>query len=92
MRMLLSAFTVFNYGDFWNNILQLGLNGGEWTVLILGTLLMIRQENKHRYTGRFSQPAAVRRTVIICSLALGILIFGMYGIGFDAAAFIYSKF
>lgn len=92
MRMLLSAFTVFNYGDFWNNILQLGLNGGEWIVLILGTLLMIRQENKHRYTGRFSQPAVVRRTVIICSLALGILIFGMYGIGFDAAAFIYSQF
>ena len=91
MRMLLSAFTVFNYGDFWNNILQLGLNGGEWIVLILGTLLMIRQEGKTRYAGRFSQPAAVKRTVIICSLALGILIFGMYGIGFDAAAFIYSK-
>ena len=92
LKMLLSAFTVFNYGDFLKNILQLGLNGGEWIVLILGTLLMIRQESKSRYSGRFSQPAAVRRTVIICSLALGILIFGMYGIGFDAAAFIYSQF
>ena len=92
LKMLLSAFTVFNYGDLLQNILQLGLNGGEWIVLILGTLLMIRQENKPRYSGRFSQPAAVRRTVIICSLALGILIFGMYGIGFDAAAFIYSQF
>ena len=92
MKMLLSVVTVFNWGDLWQNILQLGLNGGEWIVLLAGTALMIRQEGKHRYAGRFSQPAPVLRTVIICSLALGILIFGMYGIGFDAQAFIYSKF
>ena len=92
LQMLLSAFTVFNYGDLAKNILELGLNGGEWIVLLVGTVLMIRQEGKARYTGRFSEPAPVLRTVIICSLGLGILIFGMYGIGFDAAAFIYSKF
>jgi len=83
---------VFNPGDLLKNILELGLNGGEWIVLIAGTLLMIRQEGKARYAGRFSEPAPVLRTVIICSLALDILIFGMYGIGFDAQAFIYSKF
>ena len=92
LKMLLSAFTVFNYGDLLKNILQLGLNAGEWIVLILGTALMIRQETKSRYVGRYSEAAPVLRTVIICSLGLGILIFGMYGIGFDAAAFIYSKF
>ncbi len=92
LKMLLSVVTVFNWGDLWKNILELGLNGGEWIVLIAGTLLMIRQEGKARYAGRFSQPRPVLRTVIICSLALGILIFGMYGIGFDAQAFIYSKF
>lgn len=92
LKMLLSTVTVFNYGDLINNILELGLNVGEWIVLLAGTALMIRQEGKARYAGRFSEPAPVLRTVIICSLALGILIFGMYGIGFDAAAFIYSKF
>lgn len=92
LRMLLSAFTVFNYGDLLKNILALGLNAGEWIVLLLGSGLMIRQEGKSSYVGRYSQPAPVLRTVIICSLGLGILIFGMYGIGFDAAAFIYSKF
>ena len=92
LKMLLSVCTVFNYGDLMKNILELGLNGGEWIVLLAGTALMIRQEGKTRYTGRFSQPAPVLRTVIICALALGILIFGMYGIGFDAQAFIYSQF
>ena len=32
------------------------------------------------------------KTALICLLALLVLVFGMYGIGFNAGAFIYSRF
>ena len=35
-------------------------------------------------------PAA--KTAVICLLALIVLVFGVYGIGFNAEAFIYSRF
>ena len=35
-------------------------------------------------------PAA--RTAVACALGLSVLVFGMYGIGFNAGAFIYSRF
>lgn len=35
-------------------------------------------------------PAA--RTAVICTLGLMVLVFGMYGIGFNASEFIYSRF
>ena len=92
LKMLLSVCTTFNYGDLLKNLLQLGLNTGEWLVLAAGTVLMVRCEGNKTYRGRYSASAPVLRTVIICALALGVLIFGMYGIGFDAEAFIYSKF
>ena len=42
--------------------------------------------------GFFSSSPYALRTAVICALALIVLVFGMYGIGFDAQAFIYSKF
>ena len=32
------------------------------------------------------------RTAFVCTLGLLVMLFGMYGIGFNAEAFIYSRF
>ena len=41
---------------------------------------------------RFDRACPAVKTAVICLLALLVLSFGMYGIGFNAEAFIYSKF
>lgn len=93
LSMIGSLFTTFNYGDLFGGILELGLNGGEWTVLIVAVILLWSYDWKKAWIREKLQglePAG--RVAVFCGLALVILIFGMYGIGFDAEAFIYSKF
>ena len=93
LRMMGSLATTFNYGAMVAQIGQLGLNRGEWMVFLAATVglglwdfcgkSMVRKWNNLGPAGRLA---------VMGALALLILIFGMYGIGFDAQAFIYSKF
>ena len=91
--MMISVFTAGNYGQLLTGIGQLGLNTGEWLVLAAGTAALWRAEtcgeSLEAWFGR-REPAG--RVAVICTLALLILVFGMYGIGFDVEAFIYSRF
>ena len=93
LRMMGSLVTTFNYGDLVEQIGQLGLNGGEWAVFLGATaglwLWNFRGEPLHR---KWHDLGPAGRLALMGGLGLVILIFGMYGIGFDAQAFIYSKF
>ena len=93
LRMMGSLVTTFNYGDLIDQIGQLGLNGGEWAVFLGATaglwLWDFRGEPLHR---KWHDLGPAGRLALMGGLGLVILIFGMYGIGFDAQAFIYSKF
>ena len=93
LRMMGSLVTTFNYGDLVEQIGQLGLNGGEWGVFLGATaglwLWDFRGEPLHR---KWHDLGPAGRLALMGGLGLVILIFGMYGIGFDAQAFIYSKF
>ena len=93
LRMMGSLVTTFNYGDLIGQIGQLGLNRGEWIVFLGATAGLCLWDFNFKSMGEklkdFS-PAA--RLALMGGLGLVILIFGMYGIGFDAQAFIYSKF
>ena len=93
LRMMGSLVTTFNYGDLVEQIGQLGLNGGEWGVFLGGTaglwLWDFRCEPLHQ---KWHDLGPAGRLALMGGLGLVILIFGMYGIGFDAQAFIYSKF
>ena len=93
LKMAGSIFTVFNYGQLLTELPELGLVLSDWILLGLGVAVVWlvdwkREPLQRRFLG-FS-PAV--RTGAVCLLALAVLVFGMYGIGFDASAFIYGGF
>ena len=93
MEMIGSLFTTFNYGALASQIGQLGLNVGEWTVFLAATAgLWLWDFRGTPLARKWENWGLAMRLALICALVLVVLIFGMYGIGFDAQAFIYSRF
>ena len=93
LRMLLSAFTVFNYGQVAAVIGTLGLTLGDWIVLGTGLICLVLVDgNREKLLDRLRILGPAARTAVVCAVAFLVLVFGMYGIGFDAGAFIYSRF
>lgn len=91
VRMALSVFTTGNYGALAQDLLKLGLNVGEWCVLLSGTaILWVCDIGSQRLKHKSLSPAG--RVAVACVLALTVLVFGMYGLGFDATEFIYSRY
>lgn len=93
LKMVASVFTTFNYGGFFAEVGGMGLLMGDWIVLAVALLVLWAHDwfCKPLWTW-FDRTAPAMRTAVICILALLVLSFGMYGIGFNAEAFIYSKF
>ena len=93
VSMVASVFTTFNYGSFLEIVGSLGLTLGDWIVLGLSVaLLWIADGKMSALRGRFHGFAPPARVAVICVLGLLVLVFGMYGIGFTASEFIYSRF
>lgn len=92
-KMVVSVFTTFNYGELFATVGTLGLTVTDWLVLAAAVLILWGYDCKRvaiREKIHDMSPAA--RTAVVCTLGLMVLIFGMYGIGFNASAFIYSRF
>ncbi len=93
LRMVGSVFTIFNYGDFFATIGTMGLTPGDWIVFAVAVSLLWAYDWKRdaieKKLHSFFPPL---KTCIICIMALLVLVFGMYGIGFNATEFIYSRF
>lgn len=93
LRMAGSVFTVFNYDVLFAGIGGLGLTGGDWVVLGGACLLLWLYDWKSRsLKARFCGFSPAAKVGVIGLLALAVLTFGMYGIGFTASEFIYSRF
>ena len=93
LSMIGSIFTTFNYGTVFAALLTLGLNKGEWIVLLASTgILWLYDWKRDAFRKAFRKMAPWARVAVACGLALAVLIFGMYGIGFNAEEFIYSRF
>lgn len=93
LTMIGSLFSTFNYGAFFAGVGALGLNLGEGIVLAVSLLILwVYDRKRETIDGRFRALCPALRMAVICGLGLAILIFGMYGIGFNAEAFIYSRF
>ena len=92
-RSALSVFTQFNYGDVIANIGSLGLSLADWIVMLCagGILWLYDWKHKPLQTWFVKWEPAIRLAVIGI-LGLVVLVFGMYGIGFEAGEFIYSRF
>ena len=92
-RMVISVFTTFNYGTFFATVGTLGLTLGDWIVLAVAVLILWLYDWKRLSIWQKVhglEPAG--RVAVICALGLIVLVFGMYGIGFNASEFIYSRF
>lgn len=93
LRMAGSVFTVFNYNVVLSGIRGMGLAVGDWVVLGGACLLLWLYDWKSRsLKARFCAFPPAAKLGAICLLALAVLTFGMYGFGFTASEFIYSRF
>ncbi len=95
-RMFGSIFTTFNWGElFTGKLLSLGLTGGDYTVLVVGFIMMLTVSLLQR-KGSVRESLAAKpvlvRNALVYMLFVAIIIFGAYGVGFDSSQFIYNQF
>jgi len=93
LKMVLSVFTAFDPAGFAAGIGALGLTAGDWIVLAVAALVLWVCDIRRSKLGQWYtnlHPAA--KTTLVCTMGLVVLVFGVYGIGFNAEAFIYSRF
>lgn len=94
-RLWGSMLTNWNFGELlrggWTSF---GLSVADYAVLIGGVAVLIavsrlgkKEPLRHRLAAR-----PVLMTCLLCVMVLCILIFGAYGIGYDASQFIYNRF
>ena len=94
-RLWGTMLTTFNWSELWHGgMTSFGLSAAEWCVIFCGVAAMYlasklsaKEPVRHRLARR---PVAF--FACLCLLAVIILVFGAYGIGFDASAFIYDQF
>ena len=93
LSMLGSVFTTFNYNILAQNILKLGVTLGDYIVLIISTIILfIFDGNSSKIINKIKSKSFEFKLIIFLSLSLIVLVFGIYGIGFNVSEFIYSKF
>ena len=92
-KMLLSIFTTFNYGTFFASLGSLGLTLGDWIVLGVAVVILTVYDGwTAKWHGLWQKLRPWAKTAVIGVLALLVALYGMYGIGFNAESFIYSRF
>ena len=96
LKMIKSIFTVHNYWIFWDDSLySLGLDIKEWSVLMHSIVVLFAVSYLRTRTAVsgwiLKQHLIVRWTILIGAI-LVVMIYGTYGFGYDAKAFIYGGF
>ncbi|MDY6104297.1 MAG: MBOAT family O-acyltransferase [Acetatifactor sp.] len=91
-----TMFTEFNWGElFSGSMLNLGLTVADYAILLAGLILLIGVSLLQR-SGSVREKIAARpyplRFAIWFSLFLMVILWGTYGIGYDASQFIYNQF
>ena len=94
--MVGTIFTRFSLAPLFDgSLLELGLGMGDWIVAGLGCLLMLGVSLRQRRGSVREQlersPAPVRYAAAF-ALTFAVLVFGAYGVGYDASQFIYNQF
>lgn len=93
LKMMISVFTTFNIANVCSNLFNLGLTSADWIVTAVFTIgLFIFDGNSNIIIQKVKKLSPELKTVILCVGILLVLVFGIYGIGFNVNEFIYSKF
>lgn len=95
-KMLLTIFTTGNWNILWNgSLMQIGLTAADYIIIAAGILLMFLVSMSQRSGSVrekiYAKPYIVR-FVLWTALFIAVLLFGAYGIGYDATSFIYNQF
>lgn len=89
-------FSSFNPWIFWDGTLYgMGLDYKDWCVVIIGLILVRRisiLQEKESVREAIARRNIVLRWIIYYAVFFAILIFGMYGPGYNASDFIYGNF
>ena len=89
----LSKFGSIFTNGFTIDFLSLGLDIGNYVVLLLSVLLLwiydFKKEKLHTF---FEKCSLESKILILGTLCILVLLLGIYGIGFEVNDFIYSKF
>ena len=95
-KMFGSMFTKFNIGVLFDgSLLSLGLTMADYTVLIIGLVLLIAVSLVGRKGSVREQLAAkprIFRYATVYCVFMAVIILGAYGEGYDASQFIYNQF
>ena len=89
--------TDFDFAVFFNgSLLSLGLSAADYVILLLALCLVffvsLWQERGVAVREKIAAQAGPVRVLIWYGLFLCVLLFGAYGIGYDASQFIYNQF
>ena len=96
-RMLGSVVTSWNWGELFSpgRLLELGLTPADYGVVLLGILLMLGVslwQRKGSVRGQIAKKPYGIRLAEWLLLFLMVLVWGSYGIGYEASQFIYNQF
>lgn len=94
-KAFFSVFTDFNWGSAFGNLLNIGLSAGDYLIAGIGIVMMFTVscvQEKHGEVRELIWQRKLLPYVLFTLLAIGILIFGAYGVGYDSAQFIYNQF
>lgn len=95
-KMLASMFTRWNIMDFFKGgYLELGLGLDDYILLLFGVVVLTLVSLKQRAGSvrvYISQFTYIQQLAIWYLMFLAILLFGIYGIGYEASQFIYNQF
>lgn len=93
LQMIGSVFINWNYGELFTNLSVFGLDIANGIVLILSVLaLAIFDTKKDKIIPILSNKRVTTKLAIIGTASMLVLVFGIYGIGFEVNDFIYSRF
>ena len=95
-RMFGTLFTHLNAGELFSGmLLGLGLTAADYVILAAGTACLLGVSMVQRHgpvRERLAKKPFGLQAEIWIGMTAAILVFGIYGIGYDATAFIYNQF
>ena len=95
-RALGTVFTDFNWGEVFSGaLLQLGLTSADYLIAAVGVVIMFAVsciQEKHGSVREVLWEKPVLCYAVFFVLAVAVLTFGAYGVGYDATQFIYNQF